>query len=90
MQNNCLQISFFIRTGFEDESVDCGEPPQHHQLVGGGGGEAAGVDTLTYKGLAAASGHKSSILSPMNPNLLNVEDIDADNLAADFDGSFTG
>ena len=30
------------------------------------------------------------VLSPINPNLLNVEDIDADNLAADFDGSFTG
>jgi len=30
------------------------------------------------------------LLSPIHPNLLNVEDIDADNLAADFDGSFTG
>jgi len=35
---------------------------------------------------STGSGH---ILSPMNPNLLNV-DIDTDNLAADFDGSFTG
>ena len=30
------------------------------------------------------------LLSPIHHNLLNVEDIDADNLAADFDGSFTG
>ena len=32
----------------------------------------------------------NNLLSPMNPNLLNVDDIDTDNLAADFDGSFTG
>ena len=32
----------------------------------------------------------SNLLSPMNPSLLNVDDIDTDNLAADFDGSFTG
>jgi len=30
------------------------------------------------------------LLSPIHHNLLNVEDIDADDLAADFDGSFTG
>lgn len=82
------------RTGFDDEGGE---------QVGGGGGEKVGVggdqtgsagdqtgtdgEPLTYKNLTA---HKSSILSPMNPNLLNVEDIDADNLAADFDGSFTG
>lgn len=37
-----------------------------------------------------SSSKNQIILSPINPNLLNVEDIDADNLAADFDGSFTG
>ena len=41
-------------------------------------------------GACTSNHHKPGILSPMNAGLLNVDDIDADNLAADFDESFTG
>lgn len=85
-----LETPHCSRTGFDDEE---------------GGGESNGADTDTggggggVNGSEADSEHhhhhhhqlpKAHMLSPMNPNLLSVEDIDADNLAADFDGSFTG
>ena len=78
-----LETPHCSRTGFDDEE--------------GGGEESNGADTdgggCGVNGSEAGSEHqitKTHILSPMNPNLLSVEDIDADNLAADFDGSFTG
>jgi len=86
-----LETPHCSRTGFDDEVGDGsgGEQAGSGGEQTGSGGEHTGNggEPLAYKSLAA---HKSSILSPMNPNLLNVEDIDADNLAADFDGSFTG
>jgi hypothetical protein len=76
-----LETPHCSRTGFDDEE---------------GGGESNGADTDGGGGVndSDTGGEhqmpKTHILSPMNPNLLSVEDIDADNLAADFDGSFTG
>jgi len=68
------------RTGFEDETG-----PEVENESGSGRNE------LEVGGGAGTSNHhKPGILSPMNAGLLNVDDIDADNLAADFDESFTG
>ena len=49
-----------------------------------------GTEVVNKEGTEEDDQHKSSLLSPMNPNLLSVDDLDTDNLAADFDGSFTG
>ena len=53
-------------------------------------GEGSGGELESNVEVHVTRGPTGIVLSPINPNLLNVEDIDTDNLAADFDGSFTG
>jgi hypothetical protein len=87
-----LETPHCSRTGFDEEESG----------GGGGGEESNGCDTdgggVADAGNSSEAGSEhhqqltkaNNILSPMNSNLLSVDDIDADNLAADFDGSFTG
>jgi len=70
-------------TGYEDECEDKNVAKEHHQ----GWEEHDEHDTHTQH-LQSRSPHH--LLSSIHHNLLNVEDLDADDLAADFDGSFTG
>ena len=72
-----------------DDEERTGLQTPHCSRTGFEDGDVSGgeQDGNSESGISAT---KSNILSPMNSNLLNVEDIDADNLAADFDESFTG
>ena len=86
-----LETPHCSRTGFDEEEGGVVEESNGCDTdggVGGGGGNSseAGSEHHHHHQLSKAN----NILSPMNSNLLSVEDIDADNLAADFDGSFTG
>lgn len=75
-------------TGYEDECEDNnGENENRHSDNHDAWEEHDEHDTHVHQ-LPSRESHQ--LLSPIHHNLLNVEDIDADNLAADFDGSFTG
>jgi len=87
-----LETPHCSRTGFDDEG-----PTVSESAVGESGAEDSSRPDERELQLeeqpsttATTCPTKSVILSPMNPNILNVEDIDTDNLAADFDESFTG
>ena len=78
-----------VSKGSDDEERTTGLQTPHCSRTGFEDGDVSGGE-LSGNSESGVSASKSNILSPMNPNLLNVEDIDADNLAADFDESFTG
>ena len=87
-----LQTPNCSNTGYEDDETNtAAETADHDEHAEDHGDEWVGGDhgdEEAHVQVSCQDGKNRSLLSP--GSMLHCEDIDTDNLAADFDGSFTG